>query len=238
VLSILQAFSSSTPTRTAKDLAKVTSIPLPSVYRYIALLRETGLLIGDDRGAYWLSPRLISLARAAEAAESLIGMADPVMRDLVRECGETAMFVRLIARVPVCVHRVDTAHGLFATFEPGQSMPLYRGATGRVLLAGLPERARQEHLMPLAETDPEAAARVTEAVAQVAACGWSTCEEEIDRGVWSASAAVTNGQSAVGALTVPFALVRAPTEHKERLVDKVRSAAARLSQRIADAQRS
>jgi DNA-binding IclR family transcriptional regulator len=39
------------------------------MYRYIALLRDTGLLIGDDRGAYHLSPQLISLARAAEAAQ-------------------------------------------------------------------------------------------------------------------------------------------------------------------------
>jgi len=39
------------------------------MYRYIALLRDTGLLIGDDRGAYRLSPRVILLARAAEAAE-------------------------------------------------------------------------------------------------------------------------------------------------------------------------
>jgi DNA-binding IclR family transcriptional regulator len=42
------------------------------MYRYIALLRETGLLIGDDHGCYQLSARLISLARAAEAAESII----------------------------------------------------------------------------------------------------------------------------------------------------------------------
>jgi DNA-binding IclR family transcriptional regulator len=48
----------------------MTSIPLPSMYRYIALLRDTGLLIGDDRGTYRLSPRVISLARAAEAAEA------------------------------------------------------------------------------------------------------------------------------------------------------------------------
>jgi DNA-binding IclR family transcriptional regulator len=39
------------------------------MYRYIALLRDTGLLLGDDRGAYRLSPRVIALARAAEAAE-------------------------------------------------------------------------------------------------------------------------------------------------------------------------
>lgn len=245
MLSVLQAFSSSTHTRTAKELAEVTSIPLPSVYRYIALLRETGMLLGDDRGAYRLSPRLIALARAAQAAESLIGVVDPVMRDLERECGATVVFVRLIARVPVCVHRVDTAHyppGIAhrppILFEPGQPMPLYRGATGRVLLAGLPEQARREHLVPLAQTDPEAAERMTEAVTRAAACGWATCEDEIEQGVWAASAAVTNGRSTVAALTVSSLLGRAPAELKERLLGQVRGAAARLSQRIADAQQA
>ena len=83
VLAVLQAFSPRQHTLTARELAEITAIPLPSMYRYIALLRDTGLLIGDDRGAYHLSPRLISLARAAEAAETLIEVADPVMRDLI-----------------------------------------------------------------------------------------------------------------------------------------------------------
>jgi DNA-binding IclR family transcriptional regulator len=68
-LAALQAFSPHRHTLTARELSEITSIPLPSMYRYIALLRDTGLLIGDDRGAYRLSPQLISLARAAEAAE-------------------------------------------------------------------------------------------------------------------------------------------------------------------------
>jgi DNA-binding IclR family transcriptional regulator len=237
VLAVLQSFSPRRHTLTARDLAEATSIPLPSMYRYIALLRDTGLLIGDDRGAYHLSPRLISLARAAEAAESLIAIADPVMRGLVAECGETVILVKLIARVPVCVHRVESAHHLRAAFEPGQSLPLERGASGRMLLAGLPEHARREYLAPLAQADPAAAARVEESAALAAERGWATSEEEIDRGVWAASAAVTDGRSTVAALTVPSPLVRAPVALQEMLLGQVRAAAATLSQRIEDAQR-
>jgi IclR family transcriptional regulator, pca regulon regulatory protein len=237
VLAVLQAFSPEQHTLTARDLAGLTAIPLPSMYRYIALLRDTGLLIGDDRGAYHLSPRFISLARAAEAAETLIEIADPVMRDLVQECDETVIFVRLIARVPVCVHRVESGHHLRATFEPGQSLPLLRGASGRVLLAGLPERLRREYLASLAQSDPAAAAGIEEALAKVAVRGWATSEEEIDRGVWAASAAVTNGRSTVAALTVPSPLVRAPAAHQQRLLGQVRAAAARLSGLIEEAQR-
>jgi DNA-binding IclR family transcriptional regulator len=235
VLAVLQAFSPQQHTLTARELADVTAIPLPSMYRYIALLRDTGLLVGDDHGAYHLSPRFISLARAAEAAETLIEIADPVMRDLVRECGETVIFVRLIARVPVCVHRVESEHHLRATFEPGQPLPLLQGASGRVLLAGLPERVRREYLTPLVQADPAAATRIEEAIAKVAARGWATSEEEIDRGVWAASAAVTDGRSTVAALTVPSPLVRAPTVQQERLLGQVRAAAARLSRLIEDA---
>jgi DNA-binding IclR family transcriptional regulator len=238
VLAVLQSFSLRRHTLTARDLAEATSIPLPSMYRYIALLRDTGLLIGDDRGAYHLSPRLISLARAAEAAESLIGIADPVMRDLVAACDETVILVRLIGRLPVCVHRVEPEQHMRATFEPGESLPLDRGASGRVLLAGLPHRARREHLASLAQADPAAAARLEESVALVAARGWATSEEEIDRGVWAASAAVTDGRSTVAALTVPSSLVRAPADRQETLLGQVRAAAVTLSRLIENAQRS
>ena len=220
-------------TLTARELTEATAIPLPSMYRYIALLRETGLLIGDDRGAYHLSPVFVSMARAAEAAETLIEFADPVMRDLVSECDETVIFVRLIARTPVCVHRVESRHHLRATFEPGQQLPIYRGASGRVLLAGLPAQQRRDYLAPLAESDPQAAARLEGIVAKTAERGWATSEEEIDRGVWAASAAVTDGRATVAALTVPSPLVRSPAANQERLLSQV----CRAAQQVSDPQR-
>jgi DNA-binding IclR family transcriptional regulator len=226
---VLQAFTAARHTLTARDLAESTGIPLPSMYRYIALLRETGLLIGDERGSYHLSARLISLARAAEAAESIIELADPVMRDLAMECGETVILVRLIARTPVCVHRVESAHHLRAAFEPGQPLPLERGASAKVLLSGLTPQARREYLAAFAKADPEGAARQEEAARLAAEQGWAVSEQEIDRGVWAASAAVTDGRSLIAALTVPSPLVRAPAAQQEQLLGQVRAAATRLS---------
>jgi DNA-binding IclR family transcriptional regulator len=219
---------------TARDLAECTGIPLPSMYRYIALLRETGLLIGDERGAYHLSARLISLARAAEAAESIIEIADPVMRDLAMECGETVILVRLIARTPVCVHRVESAHHLRAAFEPGQPLPLERGASAKVLLTGLTPQVRRDYLAQFAKADPEGMSRLEASVRLATERGWAVSEQEIDRGVWAASAAVTNGGSVVAALTVPSPLVRSPLDLQERLLGQVRNAAGRISDLLAN----
>jgi DNA-binding IclR family transcriptional regulator len=203
------------------------------MYRYIALLRDTGLLIGDDRGAYHLSPRLISLARAAEAAESLIEIADPVMRALAAESGETVILVKLIAKVPVCVHRVESAHHLRTTFEPGQPLPLERGASARILLAGLPPETRRDYLTSYAARDPSGAAEREEKVVLAAQRGWAVSEEEIDRGVWAASAPVLQGRRVVAALTIPSPLSRAPSTLREKRLNQVRGAARAIGTALA-----
>src|SRR6201982_2852066 len=123
VLALMLTFSADENTLTARQLAERTGIALPSVYRYITLLRETGLLAGDERGSYRLSARLIGLARAAEAAESIIDIAAPGIRDLAAQTGETVFLVRLIGRSAVCVHRVQSAQRLRISFEAGQPLP-------------------------------------------------------------------------------------------------------------------
>ena len=225
VLALMLTFSADDNTLTARQLAERTGIALPSVYRYITLLRETGLLAGDERGSYRLSARLIGLAKAAEAAESIIDVADPVMRNLAAQTGETVILVRLIGRSAVCVHRVQSAQRLRISFEPGQPLPLDRGASARLLLASLTPNVRKEYLAPLAERDPEAAALLEKRVLAAGQQGFATSEEEIDKGVWAASAQVTQGKRMVGVLTVPSPLVRAPDEQRAQLLGQVRRAA-------------
>jgi DNA-binding IclR family transcriptional regulator len=231
------AFSAEKNTLTARDLAAATGIALPSVYRYITLLRETGLLAGDERGSYRLSARLMGLARAAEAAESIIEFAGPVMEALATETGETVILVRLIGRAAVCVHRVQSAQRLRVEYEPGATLPLERGASGKLLLASLTPQARKDLLAPLAERDPDAAALLETRVVRAGQLGFAISEEEIHPGVWAASAAVLQGKRTVAALTVPSPLVRASAEDRKHLLDQVRAAAARISAELRAARR-
>jgi DNA-binding IclR family transcriptional regulator len=237
VLAIMLAFSPERNTLTARDLAAATGIALPSVYRYIALLRETGLLAGDERGRYRLSARLIGLARAAEAAESIIDVADPVMRRLAADTGETVILVRLIGRTAVCVHRVESAQRLRISFEPGQPLPLDRGASARVLLAGLPPEVRAQYLAPLAARDPQAAASLEERVTTAERQGYAVSEEEIEGGVWAASAPVLQGRRLTAVLTVPSPLVRVPVSLRRQLIRQVVGAAEAINAGLRAARR-
>jgi DNA-binding IclR family transcriptional regulator len=229
VLALMLAFSAERNTLTARDLASATGIALPSVYRYIALLRETGLLAESERGSFRLSARLIGLARAAEAAESIIDVADPVMRALLAQTEETCILVRLIGRSAICVHRVESGHHLRTTFEPGQPLPLERGASARILLSGLTPEVRRDYLKPLADRDSAAAAVLEEKVLQATQQGWAISQEEIDWGVCAISAPVRHGRRIVAALTVPSPITRTPPEVRELRVAQVRAAAREIS---------
>ncbi|HTX27522.1 MAG TPA: IclR family transcriptional regulator [Streptosporangiaceae bacterium] len=237
VLALMLAFSADKNTLTARDLAAATGIALPSVYRYIALLRETGLLAGDERGSYRLSARLIGLARAAEAAESIIDVADPVMRRLAADTGETVILVRLIGRTAVCVHRVESAQRLRISFEAGQPLPLDRGASARVLLAGLSPEVRAQYLAPLAARDPQAAASLEEQVTTAGRQGYAVSEEEIEGGVWAASAPVLQGKRLAAVLTVPSPLVRVPVSLRRQLIRQVVGAAEAINAGLRAARR-
>jgi DNA-binding IclR family transcriptional regulator len=233
VLALMLAFSADRNTLSARDLAAATGIALPSVYRYITLLRETGLLAEGERGSFRLSARLIGLARAAEAAESIIDLADPIMRALMARTEETVILVRLIGRSAICVHRVESGHHLRTTFEPGQPLPLERGASARILLAGLTPEMRRDYLKPYSERDPQGAAELEERVQIAAQRGWAISEEEIDRGVWAVSAPVLQGKRITAALTVPSPLTRSPEGTREERLALVRIAAKEITAALA-----
>lgn len=231
-------FSADDHTLTARQLADRTGIALPSVYRYITLLRETGLLAGDERGSYRLSARLMGLARAAEAAESIIDVADPVMKELHDKTGETVILVRLIGRSAVCVHRVQSAQRLRITFEPGQPLPLDSGASTRLLLASLSPDVRKDYLTPLAVRSPEAAALLEKKVLIAGQQGYATSDGEISEGVFAAAAQVMQGKRMAAVITVPAPNVRVPTaELRSQIVTEVRIAARAITEGLRAARR-
>jgi DNA-binding IclR family transcriptional regulator len=130
----------------------------------------------------------------------------------------------------VCVHRVQSAQRLRISFEPGQPLPLERGASARLLLSGLPAELRREYLTPLAERDPEAAARFEAKAVQDARRGYAVSEEELEKGVWAVSAPVLQGKRMIAVITVPSPLVRAPAPLQDRLIGQVRAAAQALNE--------
>ncbi|MEA2578685.1 MAG: hypothetical protein QOD78_2273, partial [Chloroflexota bacterium] len=76
----------------------------------------------------------------------LIRRADPVLRTLAAESGETAVIARRVGLTAVCLHEVQSGHALRVSCEPGTATPLVAGALAKVLLAYAPSDIQQEVL--------------------------------------------------------------------------------------------
>jgi DNA-binding IclR family transcriptional regulator len=96
---------------------------------------------------------------------------------------------------------------------------------------------RREYIATLAARDPQAAALVEQQAVVAAERGWAVSEEEIDKGVWAAAAAVRDRTGIMAALSVPSPLARAPEELHEELLAKVRAAAEEINAALRAAHR-
>jgi IclR family transcriptional regulator, acetate operon repressor len=232
---LLTAFTHERNTLTAKELAAVAEIPLPSVYRYIATLREAALLVGDEQGGYHLSTTFVTLARAAQAAERLIEVADPLMRTLSRRTNESVALVRVVIGALTCVHRVDVTPAdrpRCSSLVPGRPLSVERGASARVLLATMDAERRAEHVDAVRARDPELARRLVREVDLAASRRWATSAQEVDPDVWAAAAAIDDPGRGVAAVSVSLPLSQATEPARIRLLGEVRSCATSISRSL------
>jgi DNA-binding IclR family transcriptional regulator len=121
----------------ADELSTLLDTPVSTIYRYLRTLAGFGFV--DRQGAgYRLGPRLIIGSGANVTAEELKRTAEPVLRLLVEETGETAVIVRRVGLAAVCLLEAPSRHQLRVSIEPETAMPLDSGALGKALLAFAP----------------------------------------------------------------------------------------------------
>jgi DNA-binding IclR family transcriptional regulator len=158
MLGVLDVFSLDRPVWTVDSLTGALGYTRSTTYRYVKELVDAGLLARAGGGSYMLGPRIIELDRQIRLCDPLLATAAPVMRALLSECGPGVVMLCSLYRDKVlCVHQERRAFARDIGYSRGRPMPLFRGATSKIMLAHLPERqlARlfADHREEIAETD-------------------------------------------------------------------------------------
>ena len=232
VLQLLTAFTPEQPVASVDALARRIKVPLSTAYRYVALLREVGLVTDDGQGGYHLSPRVVELARAARAAITFVDVARPLMEQLRDASGETVILIRRVEDAAICVERIESAQRVRLSFEVGTAFPLHRGASPKLLLAWMSAKERDDYLARARKTDAELRRRpgaIAAELEQIAARGWAESSEEITPDIWAAAAPVFEGQRLVAALSVAGPAYRLPPRTRAKVITQTRRSAAEIS---------
>jgi DNA-binding IclR family transcriptional regulator len=207
----------------ADELSTLLETPLSTVYRYLRTLAEFGF-VERTEGGYRLGPRMHLTGGATVSSEELIRHADPVLRMLVAESGETAVIARRVGLSAVCLHEVQSGHALRVTCEPGTSTPLVAGALAKVLLAYAPAEIHEEVLAEAA-----GAASLRRDLATVLAEGVARSEGELNSGTVTIAVPILRDDGIVAAIALIAPAERATLPWRARATRLLADGAAAIT---------
>jgi DNA-binding IclR family transcriptional regulator len=143
LLMALALFTIERPQWTVEDAAEQLGVSAKTAYRYFRQLTAAGLISPVAGAGYTLGPAIVQMERQIQATDPMLIAARSVMVDLIQHAvaGSTVILCRLFHDRVMCMHQV-MGHGPQepVSYERGRLMPLYRGATAKIILAHLPSR--------------------------------------------------------------------------------------------------
>ncbi|MEV4377094.1 IclR family transcriptional regulator C-terminal domain-containing protein [Streptosporangium sp. NPDC049644] len=201
-LSVIKAFSATSPELTLSEVARATGLTRAAARRFLLTLVDLGYVRTDGR-LFALSPRVLDLGYAYLSGLSLPEMAEPHLERLVAEVHESASVAVLDGEDVVYVARVATRI-MRVTINIGTRFPAHCTSMGRVLLAWLPsdeldaylERAELPRFTPRTVTTAGALRAELE---RIRAQGWAMVDQELEEGLRSIAVPVRDRSGRVAA---------------------------------------
>lgn len=220
----------------ADELGMLLEMPVSTVYRYLRTLGDFGF-VDRQGGLFRLGPKLLIGTGANVSSERLIRHADPILRMLADETGETAVVVRRIGLSSICLHQIESDAALRVTIEPGAMLPLTAGAPGRVLLAFAPGEVLDEvlaqGLSAHARGDPTAE-ELRVKLGEVVMTGLATSEDELFDGSVALAAPVFREDGIVGAIAVLGPAFRCGAAWRARATSLLQTGASTINAGLAE----
>ncbi len=120
------------------DLSRTLQLPKATVHRLVNALTGRGFLSRNPETArYRVGVNMFRLGSLFLAQTEVRRAALPVIQELAQRTGETVNLNVVSDRRRVCLEKAESTHDIRHFVELGRPLPLYSGASGKVLLAFL-----------------------------------------------------------------------------------------------------
>ncbi|SFU97204.1 transcriptional regulator, IclR family [Polaromonas sp. YR568] len=206
-LEVIRSFSTEAPRQTLTEVAGRSGLSRAGARRILLTLETLGYVHNDGK-LFSLTPRILDLGFAYLSSMPIWNLAEPVMEALVAEVKESCSAAALDGTDIVYVLRVPTHKIMSISLGVGSRLPAYCTSMGRMLLSALPE-AEILKCLQASELTARTKYTVTDVkelmakIAQARKQGWCLVNQELEEGLVSMAAPITNraGQT-VAALNI------------------------------------
>lgn len=199
-LDILLAFKPEDRQLTASDLLKRVDLSRPTLYRLLKTLELRGFVraFGDPQ-QFQLGPAIAHLSHVWASGQDLTQAAQPMMRRLWEQTGETVALLVPQGQDRICVAEIPSAQALSFKRGVGHREKITLGASGKVILAFSPEAGT--HLAALLPEHEQIAYR--REISRIHDVGYAVSKDELIQGAVAIAAPFFAGNSKVlGSLAV------------------------------------
>ncbi len=195
-LEVIRTFNAQAPQQTLSEVAQRSGLTRAGVRRILLTLQALGYVHTDGK-LYRLTPRILDLGFAYLSSMPIWNLAEPVMEALVAQVKESCSAAVLDATDIVYVLRVPTHKIMSITLGVGSRLPAYCTSMGRVLLADLADdelvaRLKASDLQPRTRHSVTDIDTLVARVAQARRQGWCIVNQELEEGLISMAAPITN----------------------------------------------
>ena len=207
MLYILDLVEDSDGGLTYEELSEKLQLTRSTLYRYLKVLTDSGLLTSLPNVGYTLGPRISELDYKMRVRDPLIIASRPVMVELVKAIPGIALLCRKYKDKVLCVHQESGTDAFHSSYERGYARPLVRGSASRIILAYSPART----VAKLYEADPAAFAdaglgdtleAVKASLAAIRQRGWDATSGQVTHGVTGIAAPIFDShENVIGSLS-------------------------------------
>lgn len=237
-LEVIRSFSARSPKQTLTEVAGRTGLTRAGARRILLTLQTLGYVESDGK-LFRLTARILDLGFAYLSSLPIWNLAEPVMEDLVGQIKESCSAAVLDGTDIVYVLRVPTHKIMSISLGIGSRLPAYCTSLGRMLLAALPPDQMMQ-VLQASERTARTRYTVTDVhelaakIAQVRKQGWSLVNQELEEGLVSMAAPITDrmGQT-VAALNISGQANRSSAKvMQETMLPQLLAAAQAISGRL------
>jgi DNA-binding IclR family transcriptional regulator len=232
-LAMLEAVIGEGGTRSIAAIARDFGVPVSTAHRHVVSLVEEGYLARQARGCHIAGPRLLRLLGQLDEKQIIANAAAPVLHRLAGDLGCVVQLGTLEG--DMVTYRIKTGEGAGGLFtRVGMQLEAYCSGIGKVLLAALPEREREDYLATgpfpalTARTITQPAALRGE-LALIRDQGHALDDGEIAEGLHCVAAPIHTGDGRVpAAISISHTSEQGAPPSAERILARLRGAASEI----------
>jgi DNA-binding IclR family transcriptional regulator len=221
------------------EVAAEIGVHKSTAFRLLAALEERDLVEQNvDRGKYQLAFGILRLASSIPARIDLVRQAQPILDDLAAEIDETINIAVLRDQYAVNVQQAMASATVVSQNWVGQLTALHATASGKVLLAHMPEsravaileKAGLPKLTPHTITSRKV---LLDQLAEVREAGFATTREELEVGLNASAVPIRDHTGVVvAAVSASGPAFRFDDAEIKRTAEALRETGARISHRM------